>query len=303
MIQIKKIFSSAIIAVLFLSISCSKIGSGVQSSDGISRLVSLSPSITREIIDLGNEDTIVGVTSYDDYKISGVEIVGTLVQPNFEKILMMKPDIVVSSEEDSLVQNIDRLASTGIAVQRFKKNGNFNDICENYIQLGRLLNRDTLAREKIKDYHSQLDRLKKESMRLSTEKAKRGKPIETGLPQVAMFISHRPLMAVSEDSYMGKIIRDSGGICAYGLMDRPYPLVSFESLLKLDPDVLISVTGEKDDFYVKLRYFPQLKCIMKNSMYTITHETISYYTPSDYLDSVRIISGILRKFEHDSSIR
>jgi iron complex transport system substrate-binding protein len=303
MIQIKKIFISAIIAVLSLSIFCSKNGSGVKSSGGISRLISLSPSITREIIDLGYEDSIVGVTSYDDYKIRGAEIVGTLVQPNFEKILMLKPDLVVSSEEDSLVQNVDRLASAGIAVQRFKKNRNFSDICENYIQLGKLLDREIRAREKTKGYHTQLERLKKESMHSSAGTAKRGKPIETNLPQVAMFISHRPLMAVSEDSYIGKIIRDSGGICAYGRVDRPYPLVSFESLLKLDPDVVISVTGEKDDFFEKLRVFPQLKCRMKNGIYTISHETISYYTPADYLDSVRIITGILRKFAYDSSMQ
>lgn len=45
---------------------------GADPSSAIQRVVSLSPSITREILDLGYESIIVGVTSFDDYRGKGV---------------------------------------------------------------------------------------------------------------------------------------------------------------------------------------------------------------------------------------
>ena len=88
----------------------------------ITTLVSLSPSITREIVDLSQARVIMGVTSFDDYRASGVEVIGTLIQPNIEKIVALSPDIVLSSWEDGLVQNVDRLVEAGIPVWRFKRN-------------------------------------------------------------------------------------------------------------------------------------------------------------------------------------
>ena len=56
----------------------------------IKRIVSLSPAITRQIIDLESEHLLAGVTSYHPPLTREVDIVGTLVQPNIEKIVLLK---------------------------------------------------------------------------------------------------------------------------------------------------------------------------------------------------------------------
>ncbi len=275
-------------AIIVCSLQCNHTAPGTPEAGAVSvprRVVSLSPSITREMIDLGDADAIVGVTSFDGYRRDEVEIIGTLVQPNIEKILSLEPDCVLYSAEDGLVQNIDQLSGAGIAMERFSRNRSFEDICNNYIILGRLLHIEPVASTKVLDYKIRLKRLRK---RHAVGGGKR-----EARPLVAMFVSHRPLMAVSAGSYIGQIIRDAGGTCAYVQAGRPYPLVSFESLIELDPDFVISVVDEKDDFSIRLHGFTALSCVRNHRIYAIPPESVSYYTPADYLHSVEIISRLI----------
>jgi iron complex transport system substrate-binding protein len=282
-----KIFMPAIIVC---SLQCNHPVSGpieVGTESAPRRVVSLSPSITREIVDLGEADIIIGVTSFDGYRGDGVEIIGTLVSPNIEKILSLRPDCVLYSAEDGLVQSIDQLVGAGIAMERFSRNRSFEDICRNYVILGRLLHIEPGARKKISDYKACLERLKNRLVLGGSRKEAR--------PLVAMFVSHHPLMAVSADSYIGQIIRDAGGVCAYAGAGRPFPLVSFESLIELDPDYVISVVDVKDEFSKKLRGFGVLSCVRNQGIYTISPDSVSYYTPADYLRSVEIIGSLIAK--------
>ncbi|MBU1061339.1 MAG: ABC transporter substrate-binding protein, partial [Candidatus Omnitrophica bacterium] len=60
------------------------------------RIVSLAPSTTEILFALGLDEEIVGVSSFCDYPLKALEKekVGTFSQPNIEKILSLRPDIV-----------------------------------------------------------------------------------------------------------------------------------------------------------------------------------------------------------------
>jgi len=58
---------------------------------------------------------------------------------------------------------------------------------------------------------------------------------------------------------------------------------------------MISIIEAKDDFSKRLRNFPALKCVRENRIHTVSPDSISYYTPADYLKSVGIVSGILTR--------
>ncbi len=252
----------------------------------IGRIVSLSPSISRQIDDLGRAGLLAGVTSYDDFRDRGVAIVGTLVQPDFETILLLRPDIVLYSSEDGPVQNIERLGEAGIAMYRFNRNRNFSDICGNFLRLGRMLGREPEARKKIELYSNALDRIK-----TRIPGRERTKP-----PGVAFFLSHRPLIAASDKSFIAQVIRDAGGACVYSGTGGAYPLVSLESLVISDPDVIISMAGDDEAgaFFRRLsRDFRSLKAARNWTFYVIEPDTIPYYTPADYVKSVGRIYKIL----------
>lgn len=275
--------SAPLLAALLVFAACQQEKHAAVPAGPPARIVSLSPSITREIVDLGSGGRLVGVTSYDDLRESGITVVGTLVQPNLEAIVVLEPDIVLYSAEDGLVQNIDRISAAGIAVYGFGRNRNFEDICGNYHALAGMLGRTDEAVRNVGRYRDMLGRLKKTGG-------------TAGRPLVVFLVSCRPLIAASADSFIGHMVHDAGGRCAYDGGGRPHPPVSLESLVAADPDVIIAMTGGDDtaDFFRQLsREFRDLKSVSRGRLHDIPPDTVPYYTPADYVRSVGRISRIL----------
>lgn len=62
------------------------------------RIVTLAPSFTQSIYYLGAQDNLVGCTSYCDVaKDDNKEIVASAIKANIEKIISLKPDLVLAS--------------------------------------------------------------------------------------------------------------------------------------------------------------------------------------------------------------
>ena len=63
-----------------------------------SRIVSLAPSNTEILYAIGAGDLVVGVTTYCDYppEVQEVERIGGFTDPNIEKIVSLKPDLLLA---------------------------------------------------------------------------------------------------------------------------------------------------------------------------------------------------------------
>lgn len=87
------------------------------------RIISLVPNVTEVIYALGAGDRVVAVSSYDTYppEVKALPNVGALLDPNVERILSLKPDLVVvyGSQEDLKQQ----LAKAGIAAYSYRHAG------------------------------------------------------------------------------------------------------------------------------------------------------------------------------------
>ena len=209
---------------------------------------------------------------------------GTLIQPNLETIVAVRPDVVLCSSEDGGVQSVDRLYGAGVGVRRFGRNRNFADICANYVALGGMVGKGGLAERKAEEYRRALARA---AAAVASAPARK--------PRVAFFLSHRPLIAASSGSFIGGIIADAGGVCAYGASARPYAMVSIESLADADPDVIIVMEGDDPEaFFSELSAdFQDLRAVAARRMYPVPADSIPYYTPADYVKSVGRLSRML----------
>ena len=89
------------------------------------RIVSLAPSIMETLFAMGLGDRVVGVTSYCNYppevprlvKEGKIEVVGDFINPSLEKIVTLKPDLVLAH---NLIQDgpefVKKLEDLGIPV-------------------------------------------------------------------------------------------------------------------------------------------------------------------------------------------
>ena len=74
-----------------------ELGRAVTLEKAPQRIVSLAPNVTEILFALGLGDKVVGVTNFCNYpeEAKQKEKVGMLLNPNIEKILTLKPDLVV----------------------------------------------------------------------------------------------------------------------------------------------------------------------------------------------------------------
>jgi len=242
------------------------------------RIISLSPSITRCIIDLGAADLLAGVTDYTLHPELQVESVGAYISPNMEKIIRLKPDLVLVSEEDTYIQKLPLLEKFGLRIEVFGRNRGFDSICENYRRLAAIAGMSKIAEVKIAEYRNRISRI----TRLESP------------PRIVFLVSVKPLVTVSGGSHISSIIADAGGSNPFADAVTPYPILSLESLLLSGADALIIMTiGYDYDINSVLSGFKNADFIRKGNIFTVGEENIPYYTPRDYTISVEKISSLI----------
>ena len=81
------------------------------------RIVSLCPSLTELVFDLGRGRELVGVTRFCVHPaegVAGVEKVGGTKDPDVARIVELAPDLVLLNEEENRIEDARALAAAGL---------------------------------------------------------------------------------------------------------------------------------------------------------------------------------------------
>lgn len=108
------------------------------------RIVSLIPAVTEMLFAIGAGDQVVGVSSYDEFppEVATRPKVGGLFDPNFERILTLRPDLVITyGSQDELTA---RLKSSNIPWFSYR-HGGLPDITATIRSLGARTGHDARA--------------------------------------------------------------------------------------------------------------------------------------------------------------
>lgn len=244
-----------------------------------SRIVSLSPSITRQLISLGKEDLLCGVTSFHPPLSRKIAEVGNLINPNSEIIFSLKPDIILYSKEDTATLKIEQLKSSNIKTFAFSRNKDFNTIAQNYILLGEMTGAKTQAEKDIESISEKVSELNKNK---SADKVK-----------TAIFFSAKPLIIAGSKSYINSIIISSGGENISPANTRnPYPLISSEYLLSSDCELIICTMKDSQKDLIEIYTNANMK---SPQIEIISPDNICFYTPRDYLKSIELLTELIGK--------
>ncbi len=202
------------------------------------RVISLAPSLTEIVYYIGAQGQLIANTRYCDYPAEAMnkEKIGGLQDINIEKILHLKPDLVLASWSGNSRQTAETLERLGIKVVLFEEK-QVSDIKANIVKMGLLLGRDTRLMEKALD--KKIHSLKKHKTR----------------PSCLVLLSIEPLFSVSTHSFLGDAVRTAGYDNVITI-STPYPQISQENLARYNPQVIILT----EDMRVQL---PQLQKILK----------------------------------------
>lgn len=228
------------------------------------RLISLSPTHTETLFALGLADRVVGVTDYCDYPeaAKSKEKVGGFSTPNLEKIIALRPDLVIASDRHQQV--VEGLSRAGVTVIALKPR-TVSDALRNIEVIGRAAGVPVAAEELLQSIRQEIASV--------TDKVKDLPPEEK--PVVYYEVWYEPLMTVGPGTVMDDLINLAGGINAAADAGKEYPEYSTEVLVKKNPQVMIhsythgSGEAAKPEAIMQRKGWKDLDCVVNKRIYLV----------------------------------
>lgn len=237
------------------------------------RIVSLAPHTTEMLYAAGAGAAVVGVVEYSDYPPEARRLpsVGSGIALDLERILKLKPDLVVYWESGNSAAQMDRLRALGIPVFDSEPH-DFETIASSIERLAHLAGTDAAGQTAAAHFRARLEKLKE---------TYRGRPIVNVFYQVW----RNPLMTLNGAHPVSRALRLCGGRNIFADLPQLAPTVDVEAVLAADPDAIIAGSGGAGDALADWRRFPQLKAVARGNLLTVDGSLLNRSGP-------RILDGV-----------
>lgn len=193
------------------------------------KIISLTPSFTDMVVDLGATDQLVGATILDKQRIptlKSLDSVGNFGSYSLEKIVSLKPDIVLIWPSAINPVQQQQLSSVGIRVIS-RDPQTLSDLGSDIIYLGKQIGKEKEGEQLSARLRAELSQLKNQYHR--------DRPLT-----VFYQVWDKPMYTIGKK----QIINDALNICGarniFDDVDSPAPQVNVESVLARNPQVIIS---------------------------------------------------------------
>ena len=198
----------------------------------VERFVSLAPNLTEIAYAIGAGQRLVGNTTFCNYpeQAKSVTKVGDTLQPSIERILALRPQLVLVSTASQLEAFTSQLNEHQIAVYITDPH-DLEGVFRTIVNLGDLLNEPGAASELVKQ-------LRARSETVERAVAKR--------PPVRVFfqLSGQPLYTAGKTSFVTNLIERAGGRSVTSDVNEAWPRLSDEAALASRPEAVIILSGE-----------------------------------------------------------
>ena len=198
------------------------------------RVMAFASSMTEMLFAICDTATIVGRTPHCDYPagVSSKPFVNNY-PVDLEQVLALKPDIVFTVEGMTPLDVAERLQELGVPVF-YQKYRSVEDVFKGIEEIGRITGREQQANHLADSLRKQVQALEQRYSR-NTE------------PQRVLAITWSdPIYVYGQNTILTDKLRILGAQNAVQeVFDQPYPALTREYVLKLNPDVLMGGTPER----------------------------------------------------------
>ena len=251
------------------------------------RIVVLAPNLTELAFAAGAGGRIVAVSAYSDYPPQARVLprVGDALRLDAERILLLKPDLVLAWKSGNRTVDLELLDRLGLRVFALEL-ARLDDVPRALRTIGALADSADEAERAAATFES-------EAARLGARYGAR--------PPVTVFyqIWHEPPVTVNGEHMISDAIRLCGGRNVFAALPTLTPTVSLEAVLAADPQaVVVSVSdpAEAAQATRELRRFASLPAVKRGRVFAIHPDLIQRQTP-------RILEGVRQLCEALESVR
>ncbi|MBD3241452.1 MAG: ABC transporter substrate-binding protein [Chitinivibrionales bacterium] len=220
--------------ILVLVLGCARDQRKADDAHVATRIISLAPSITETLFALGCGDKVVGVTDFCTYpeQASAKPRVGGYVDPNYEQILSLEPDLVLLMREHTPV--MDFLDRSGIPYAKVD-NHDIGSILRSFRLVGARCGAPDRADSLVRAFRAALD----------------SAPDVQPHPSVLFCVGRQDMgggsvsqaFVAGPPTFYHELIRAAGARNAIRDSARQYPMLSAEGIMRLAPDIVIDAVA------------------------------------------------------------
>jgi cobalamin transport system substrate-binding protein len=211
-----------------------EIGRQVKIPDAVKRVVSLAPNLTEIVFALGRGDQLVGDTDFCDYPPAATQKphVGGPINPNFEQIAALRPDLILATKAINRRETVDALDRLGLPV--FVTDPHSVDgMIASIEHIGDALHSEESAGPLVND--------------LRTRFANLDRRLAGATPRRVLFVVWTdPLISIGRDTFIADALRRAG---AQSVVDTitEWPRVNLEEIIHLQPEYLVFASSHAGD--------------------------------------------------------
>ncbi len=233
------------------------------------RIITLSPHSVEMLYAIGAGDLIVGTVEYSDFPKEALNIprIGNYSGVQIEKVVELEPDVIVAWKSGNKSTDLEKLESLGLNMH-YTHATSIPEISNEILRLGKLTGNVKQAKSVVEKLESRYQRIK---------------DTYTNKTPVSVFyqVWHEPLRSVGANGWIASLIKDCGGLNLFNKIKNDYPLVSMETILEKNPQVII-IPHHSGSEGAKREIWDQwgiIDAVKTNRIFTLNGDLLHRFTP------------------------
>ena len=233
------------------------------------RVIALSPSLTELAFAAGGGVRLVGVAEHSNYPEAARSLprIGDALTFQLERILALKPDLILAWQQGNNPRQLERLAALGVPIY-YSQIGRLEDVATTLERLGVLLGTQPKA---------VADEFRRGVARLG--------PARPGPPSPPVKVLYqvwaRPLMTVNGRHVISDLIERCGGVNVFAAESALVPQIGVEAAIAAAPEAIIASGGTgageagRGDPLEHWRRYPAIPAVARDFLFLVDWDAIS----------------------------
>ncbi len=233
------------------------------------RIVSLAPSVTEIVYAAGAGSKLVGVSAWSNWPAAALKLprVGDAFRVDLERIVALKPDLVIAAASATPVAARDALARLGLSVLLVSPH-KLGDIAREIRLVGEAAGTEPVADRAAAAFLRERDRL-------AAAYAMR-KPVS-----VFYEISATPLYTIGGRQIISQVLALCGGKNIFADLGKLAPVVSRAAVLARNPQVIMTGGGDPraTDLLADWKRWPWLTAVKNGNLFVVPGDVLGRASP------------------------
>lgn len=247
------------------------------------RIVSIAPGATEMLFAAGAGSRVIATVEFSDEPAEAKKVprIGDSNAVDIERVVALRPDVVVVWEGGNNVAQVDRLERLKLPLYRHRVS-KLSDIPVSLRRLGRLAGTQEIAAAAARDVEARLAALQKRYGQ-ATDK-----------PTVFLEVWNRPLYTIGGSQMMSDSLSLCGARNVFADLKEQGPSVDTEAVIGRDPEIIVAVAppGVSQEWLAEWKRFGTLRAVREGRLVPFEDQRLSRLGPSAVAGTEKLCEAI-----------